>query len=95
MAKYNTFVVQATKNGKALLVTSSARKARQLLIPGARVEVWSENERVETIYTRTRARLDRYIEDERAYIRAKQAKAERRNLKRRAQAHDHTTRPSA
>lgn len=34
MAKYNTFTVQFTKNGRLLLVTSSARKAKQMLSPG-------------------------------------------------------------
>lgn len=82
MAKYNTFLVLSTK-GIPLLVTSSARKARQLLQVGVRVEVWNENERTETIYTRTRAMLDKYVADERAYIRAKQEAAERRNRQRR------------
>ena len=84
MAKYNTFVVQQTKDGRALLVTSSARKVKQLLAHGVRVEVWSENRKVETIYTRTRAKLDTYVAAEREYIRAKQAAAEHRNKMRRA-----------
>lgn len=82
MARYNTFLVLSTK-GKPLLVTSSARKARQLLQPGIRVEVWSANARAETIYTRTRKELDKYVAAERDYIRAKQAAAEMRNKKRR------------
>lgn len=82
MAKYNTFLVLSTK-GRPLLVTSSARKARKLLQTGIRIEVWSANTRVETIYHRTRARLDRYVTAERDYIRAKQAAAERRNKRRR------------
>lgn len=82
MAKYNTFLVLSTK-GRPLLVTSSARKACKLLQTGIRIEVWSANTRVETIYHRTRARLDRYVTAERDYIRAKQAAAERRNRKRR------------
>ena len=84
MAKYNTFVVQQTKSGKTLLVTSSARKVKQLLTPGIRVEVWSENRKAETIYTRTRAKLGSYVTAERDYIRAKQAAAEHRNRMRRA-----------
>lgn len=84
MAKYNTFVAQATHTGRALLVTSSARKVRQLLRPGVRVEVWNENERVETIYTKTRAALDKYVHAEKQHIRAKQEEAERRNRERRA-----------
>ncbi len=83
MAKYNTFVVQETKSGKAVLVTSSARKVKRLLSPGLRVEVWSENQRVETIYTRTAQLMTKYIQAERQHIRAKQARAEARNKARR------------
>ena len=82
MAKYNTFLVLSTK-GKPLLVTSSARKARKLLQTGIRIEVWSANAKEETIYHRTRTRLERYVAAEREYIRAKQAAAERRNKRRR------------
>lgn len=82
MAKYNTFVVQETKGGRTVLVTSSARKANILPHPGIRVEVWSDNSLTETIYTRTRAKLDPYIAAERDYIRAKQEAATRRNQRR-------------
>lgn len=82
MAKYNTFLVLTTK-GRPLLVTSSARKARQQLQTGVRVEVWSANTKAETIYHRTRRTLDKYVAAEREYIRNKQAAAERRNQKRR------------
>lgn len=82
MAKYNTFLALTTK-GKPLLVTSSARKARRLLEVGVRVEVWSANTKVETVYTRTRHLLDKYVTAEREYIRNKQEAAERRNKKRR------------
>ena len=81
MAKYNTFLVLSTK-GKPLLVTSSARKARHLLQTGVRVEVWSGNAKTETIYTRNRAGLDKYVTEERDYIRAKQEAAELRNQRR-------------
>ena len=84
MAKYNTFTVQTTKNGRLLLVTSSARKAKQMLSPGLRVEVCSENRKVATVYTGTKAKLDIYIAAEREYIGAKQAAAEARNRLRRA-----------
>ena len=83
MAKYNTFLIVSTK-GKPLLVTSSARKAHQELKPGIRVEVWSENKKVDTIYARTEYRMNYYIEQEREYIRAKQEAAERKNRKRKA-----------
>ena len=90
MAKYNTFAVQFTKNGRLLLITSSARKAKRMLSKGLRVEVWSENRKVETIHTRTKARLDTYIAAEREYIRAKQAAAEKRNQLRRARRENST-----
>lgn len=82
MAAYNTFLALTTQ-GKPLLVTSSARKARKLLTPGVRVEVWSNNTRVEVIYNRTRSLLDKYVAAEKAYIGAKQAAAEQRNRQRR------------
>lgn len=88
MASYNTFIAQQTKSGKAVMVTSSARKVKSLLSPGVRIEVWSENKKTETIYTRTRALLDKYVDAERAYIREKQARAEHRNKVRRAKAND-------
>ena len=84
MAAYNTFVVQKTNNGQAVLVTSSARKAKQALTIGFRLEVWSANAKQETIYTRTAKKLDKYVTAERDYIRTKQAKAEARNKARRA-----------
>lgn len=84
MAKYNTFIVQETKGGKPLLVTSSARKAKQLLTQGIRVEVWSDNQRVETIHTKTIRKFDPYTAAEKEYIRNKQAAAEKRNNLRRA-----------
>lgn len=85
MASYNTFLVLSTK-GRPLLVTSSARKARQQLQTGVRVEVWSANAKAETIYHRTRSLLDKYVTAERDYIRAKQAAAEQRNKRRRKRA---------
>lgn len=84
MANYNTFIVQETKGGKPLLVTSSVRKARKLLTPGIRVDVWNNNQRVETVYYRTIRNLDPYVTAEKEYIRNKQAAAERKNNLRRA-----------
>ena len=92
MANYNTFIAQETKGGKTMLITSSARKVKQLLRPGVRVEVWSNNQKTETIYTKTCALLDKYVESERQYIREKQAKAEKRNMARRAKANDRSVR---
>ena len=88
MSTYNTFIAQATKGGKTILVTSSARKVKSLLSPGIRVEVWCENKRVDTIYTKTASELNKYIQLEREYIKEKQARAEHRNNLRRAQAND-------
>lgn len=92
MANYNTFIAQETKGGKTVIVTSSARKVKSLLAPGIRVEVWSANQKTETVYTKTQALLDKYVEAERAYIRVKQAKAEKRNKARRARANERSTR---
>lgn len=92
MAKYNTFVVQKTNNGQTVLVTSSARKVKQMLTTGLRVEVWSANQKTETVYTRTATKLNKYITAEREYIRNKQAQAEARNKARRARAYDHRAR---
>ena len=88
MANYNTFIAQETKGGKTMLVTSSARKVKYVLAPGIRVEVWSNNKKTETTYTKTRALLDKYVEAERQYIREKQANAEHRNKLRRARANE-------
>ena len=79
MGYYNTFIVQRTQGGRAVLVTSSARKASRALAPGYRVEVWNSNEKVATVYARTRSLLASYIQAEKDYIGAKQAAAEKRN----------------
>ena len=84
MAKYNTFVVINTKTRKPVLVTSSARKAAKLLMPGIRIEVWSENKKIDTLYKRVGSAFMWYLEQEKAYIQAKQERAEQRNKKRRA-----------
>lgn len=92
MANYNTFIAQETRGGKTMLVTSSARKVKSLLSPGVRVEVWSENKKVETVYTKTVALLDKYVQSEKEYIREKQARAEKRNKARRARANERQAR---
>ena len=92
MANYNTFIAQETKGGRTMLVTSSARKVKSLLNPGVRVEVWSENKKVETVYTKTAALLEKYIQSEKQYIREKQARAEQRNKARRARANERQAR---
>ena len=92
MANYNTFIAQETKGGKTMLVTSSARKVKSLLCPGVRIEVWNENQKTETIYTKTQAQLDKYVQMERQYIREKQLNAEKRNKLRRARANERAKR---
>lgn len=84
MARYNTFVVLSTKGSGLLLVTSSARKAKRLLAPGRRIEVWTENCKAEAVYTGTASKLDAYMAAEKDYIRQRQAAAEHRNRLRRA-----------
>ena len=90
MANYNTFVVQKTNGGKTVLVTSSARKAHNLLTTGTRIEVWSDNRKIVSIYKRTSSLLKPYIQQERDYIRAKQEAAEQRHKQRRWDPYDHT-----
>ena len=92
MANYNTFIAQATKGGKTMLITSSARKVKSLLRPGIRIEVWSENRKTETVYTKTSSLLDKYVQSEKQYIREKQAKAEKRNQARRERAYERAKR---
>lgn len=84
MAKYNTFVVCSCEKRKILLVTSSARKAKNELYAGIKIEVWNENTFIEKIYFRTRKNLNKYINEEKQYIAMKQAKAEQRNKRRKS-----------
>ncbi len=75
MAAYNTFVVVDCKKRTPTLVTSSARKARSVLTSGFRIDVWNDNNKVNTIYYKTQALLGQYIKLEKEYIRQKQEKA--------------------
>lgn len=84
MANYNTFLVVDCYTRKSVLVTSSARKAKEHLVKGVRVEVWNNNQMVETIYSPGKKNcnknpLGNYIEAEKEYIVRRQGKAERRN----------------
>ena len=81
MANYNTFLLVECKHQKTLLVTSSARLASKYLTTGVKVDIWNNNRLVKTVYASHRDALSTYIEEEREYIRRKQAKAERRNKK--------------
>jgi len=86
MANYNTFVVLDCKKRKPILVTSSARKANKFLKTGIRIEIWNENEKLETIYESTKRRekypLKPYIDMEKEHIKRKQEKAEEKNKRR-------------
>ena len=81
--KPNIFVVIDCKKRKNLMVTSSARKAKNLLEKGVKVEIWSENRHVETVYFRLIRNLDKYVSLEKQYIAEKQANATKRNQRRR------------
>ena len=87
MAKhcYNTFVVSECRNNRVLLVTSSARKAREAFCVGRRVEVWNCNAKVEriTIKCKEKNPLQPYVDAEREYIGEKQRRAEQKNARRR------------
>lgn len=74
MATYNTFVVVDCKKRTTLLVTSSARKANAFLNKGCRIDVWSENMKVESIYNKNRKNIHPYIALEKNYIKQKQEK---------------------
>lgn len=79
MAKYNTFVVCNSRTGKTILVTSSARKARNELRLGRRIEVWNGNRQEHKIIWRNRERIKPYIQAERDYIGRRQLAAEMKN----------------
>ena len=80
--KYNTFVVFDCKKRRVLLVTSSSRKAKEKIQKGIKVEVWSENQHIETIYNRNINQINKYVMIEKQYIAQKQTKATQRNKRR-------------
>lgn len=80
MANYNTFIVVDCNSRKSILTTSSARKSSKLLTKGFRIDVWNDNEKICSIYEKTKELMRPYILTEKEYIRKKQAKAEERNL---------------
>lgn len=55
-----TFIVQKTKNGKVVLVTTSAVEVEPFITSGHRVEIWLKDKRLDTLYSRTRDRLSLY-----------------------------------
>lgn len=58
--KQYTYIVQKTKGGKVVLITTDPQEAEPLLAPGNRLEVWEKDQKVDTIYTRTREKLEQY-----------------------------------
>lgn len=57
----NTFVVIDCKDRKNVLVTNSARKAKDKFYVGAKIEVWNNGIRIETIYLSTIAKICKYV----------------------------------
>jgi hypothetical protein len=79
MANYNTFIVVDCNSRKSILTTSSARKAVRMLDTGYRIDVWNNNEKIASVYQKTREQMAPYVQAEKEYIREKQARAEARN----------------
>lgn len=76
----HTFVIVDCEYRKNTLVTNSARKAKEKLYIGSRIEVWNSNGiLIETIYFRNINKICKYIRFEKEYIGKKQAEAEQRN----------------
>lgn len=82
MARYNTFLVYDCKKRKNLLITSSARKAKNKLCVGTKIEVWNDNSCIEVIYAKDIKNLGKYINLEKEYIGSKQSAAELKNKRR-------------
>lgn len=78
----NMFAVYDCKKRKNILITPSARKAKYELHTGIKIEVWTDNVYIETIYARTSRNMNKYISLQKQYIGKKQAKAEQRNKRR-------------
>ena len=74
------FVVIDCKDRKNILITKSARGARDRLYIGSKIEVWSKSGTlIETIYFRNINKICKYVRLEKQFIGKKQAKAEQRN----------------
>ena len=78
----NIFVAIDCKMRKTLFVTLSARKAKDFLKRGVKIEVWSGGIRNDTIYSNEYGRFRAYIIQEKEYIGRKQKNAEKRNKRR-------------
>ena len=75
----NTFLVINCRPPKVILATSSVRKAKRKLEKGIKIEIWADNECVDTVYYRQEHKLVPYIQMEKEYIGRKQKEAEERN----------------
>lgn len=79
----NIFVVVSCKKRKVVCSTLSARRARDFLKTGFKIEVWTDNCLYETIYSKNSDLIKYYIALEKEYIGRKQKAAEERNKRRR------------
>jgi hypothetical protein len=50
-----------------------------MLETGFRIDIWNNNEKICSVYQKTRETMAPYIQAEKEYIREKQARAEARN----------------
>jgi len=78
-AEHITYIVMDCRSRHVARVTNSARKALSQLQKGKRIEVWSGDVLIDTVYDSTRPKFKKYVERERVYIAQKQARAEHRN----------------
>ena len=54
------YLIVNTKSGKVMHVTYSASEAKELLCPGLRLEVWSNDQKIGVLYHRTKEQIDQY-----------------------------------
>ena len=89
MANYNTFAVVDSKQGEILLITSSARKASEMLCEEKHIEVWNNNEKFITITHENKDRMRAFVRIEKDFIRRKQEKATKKNKYKRSKKNGH------
>lgn len=78
----NTFVVYDCSKRKNILITQSARKAKEMIFVGAKIEVWNDDALIETMYVKNIGKIEKYIDLQKEYIARKQMQAEQRNRRR-------------
>lgn len=79
----SAFVVINCKQRKTVLTTLSARKAKNALIKGLKVEIWVDNNLFDTAYSNQTEKLNIFVAKEKQFIGRKQKMAEERNKRRR------------